>query len=209
MITLHCQQPGCDRTNPGVAGIDWTCPAHSPAPVWPAAHEPCSDDCDGTCYQEDDGTWVFETTRENGWGGDEDVQALCPCEHHRVATNRERINGIGFRIAPLPGPSWDVDPLASRATEARTMAGLQRHAAFVERWYRDRRQDLSMGVHPGRVQAIGGTPVWIGDERYVAAWAIERERGIPAWPKPCDRYGPHECDPNSGPGADECWGPRA
>lgn len=183
MITLHCQQPGCERTNPGVAGIEWTCPGHSGPAVWPAAHEPCGDDadCGRTCYQEGNGTWVYETSR-SGWGGDEDVQAFCPCDHHKTATDRELRHGIGYRIAPLPGPEWSPEPFEGRTTEARRMAGAQRHAYFVERWYRGGRP--GPGIHPGRVQSIGQTPVWLGDRRYVAAWKDERDRGCPAWPKP-------------------------
>lgn len=83
--TLTCGEPGCDRTTPGLVGIAWTCPAHSGPPVWPAPDEPCSDeaDCGTTCYQ-DGGSFVYETTRDNGWGGDEDVQAYCRCEHHEL-----------------------------------------------------------------------------------------------------------------------------
>ena len=83
--TLACQQPGCDRTTPGLEGLQWTCPEHSGTPLWPLGDQPCDDveaDCDRSCYQEGD-AFVYETTRSTDWG-DEDVQAFCPCEHHKV-----------------------------------------------------------------------------------------------------------------------------
>lgn len=46
--------------------------------------EPCGEDCDSPCYRDRD-VFVHETTLINGWGAEEDVQALCRCEHHEVA----------------------------------------------------------------------------------------------------------------------------
>lgn len=50
---------------------------------WPAPDQPCSDDaeCGTTCY-EDDGAFVYETTRGGNGYAVEDVQAYCWCEHH-------------------------------------------------------------------------------------------------------------------------------
>lgn len=93
------------------------------------------------------------------------------------ATEAELRHGIGFRIAPAPGPSWDVDPMASRATEARTMAMVLRSASFRKHGYRRG----CLGMHPGAVQAIGRTPVRAGDRYYVAAWPEEMAQGCPAW----------------------------
>ena len=81
---LTCAEPGCSRITRALVQIDgWQCWEHAPSAGWPAANEPCSDDfdCGRSCY-EDDGDFVYETTRDNGWGGDEDVQAYCSCEHH-------------------------------------------------------------------------------------------------------------------------------
>lgn len=159
--TLTCAEPGCDRTTPGALGITWTCPPHSGPPVWPAPHEPCSDDtdCGTTCYQ-DDGIWVYETTRGGHGYAVEDVQAYCRCEHHEVATRGELARGIGYRPARLPGAWWHLDPMAVRHHEARVGAAAMRSRAYAT--------------------------------------------------KPClARFGAHECDPSSGPGADECWGPSA
>lgn len=84
---LTCAQDGCSRITRALVQIDgWTCWEHSPSAGWPAANEPCSDDfdCGRSCYEEG-GEFVYETTRDNGWGGDEDVQAYCRCEHHEGA----------------------------------------------------------------------------------------------------------------------------
>lgn len=96
------------------------------------------------------------------------------------ATRAELRHGIGFRIAPPASPFWDLDPWASRATEARGGAAAMRSRAFERRvfdagW-------LTSQIHPGVVQAIGQTPVVAGDPRYVAAWPEERVHGCPAWP---------------------------
>lgn len=85
-LILTCVEPGCSRITRALVQIDgWTCWEHTPSAGWPEPDQPCSDDfdCGRSCY-EDAGDFVYETTRDNGWGGDEDVQAYCRCEHHEV-----------------------------------------------------------------------------------------------------------------------------
>lgn len=82
-LILTCVEPGCSRITRSRIQFDYTCWEHSGPPEWPAADQPCDPDldCGRSCYEES-GEFVYETTRDNGWGGDEDVQAYCRCEHH-------------------------------------------------------------------------------------------------------------------------------
>lgn len=183
-ITIACAEPGCERTTPALAsleealGIAWTCPAHSGQPVWPAAHEPCDydADCGRACDQEDDGRWMYETTRAGA-----DVMAYCRCEHHDAATPWEVARGIGYIPAPPLGRRWGIDPWASRHHEARAGASAIRARAFAMHGLVIA---FPNGMHPVIVQATGQTPVVAGDPRYVAAWPDELALGCPAWPEP-------------------------
>lgn len=68
-----------------------------------------------------------------------------------AAWSDERAQGIGFRIARLPSPAWREDPFASRATDARAMAGAMRSRAY-------RRQFLPVEFPaPGMLYAVQAT----------------------------------------------------
>jgi hypothetical protein len=69
----------CDRGHEIVAGLG--CAECDPPPPGPA--EPCDlDECGHSCYLEDAG-WVYEGSRINGFGAEEDCQFYCMCEHHK------------------------------------------------------------------------------------------------------------------------------
>lgn len=94
------------------------------------------------------------------------------------ATDAELNQGIGY-LPWIPPQGWNEDPLAHRHTEARLGVAAMRARAFndltfTERW-------IATQIHPGKVQAIGQTPVKPGDKDYVAAWHEERNQGCPAW----------------------------
>lgn len=97
------------------------------------------------------------------------------------AAENERRHGIGYRWPPAPA-GWNEDTMASRHSQARAGAAAMRSRAFEQRVFGETWSTTQ--IHPGKVQAIGQTPVVPGDSRYVAAWPEERELGCPAWPKP-------------------------
>lgn len=94
------------------------------------------------------------------------------------ATDAELSQGIGY-LPWIPSQGWNEDPLAHRHTEARLGAAAMRAAAFDRRIF-DTAWTTTQ-IHPGKVQAIGQTPVKPGDKDYVAAWWEERQQGCPAW----------------------------
>lgn len=86
-VILNCSQPGCTRIVRAFIEVKgYLCWEHAPSAGWPRSDEPCSDDfdCGTTCFRDGD-EFVYEGTRVNGFGADEDCQFYCKCEHHEGA----------------------------------------------------------------------------------------------------------------------------